>query len=78
MTPCIEDRLRAGVQAYLESGNHEPMTVCDFFGPDWTSIPGRTRSTIGAWFLAKVRRDGHPGLRAAGRNDAQHMTYERV
>ena len=77
MTSDIEHRLRAGVQDYLTGDNPNPATVCGLFGPDWASLPGGTRSTVGAWFLKKVRKGSFPGLCVAGPNDESRMTYVR-
>ena len=77
MTPDIEYRLRAGVQTYLESASRDPVTLRTLFGSGWDLMPGQTRSTVGAWFLKKVRKGEFPGLRAAGRADGMHMTYAR-
>ena len=77
MTPDIEHRLRAGIQDYLKSDSRVPVTLRALFGPNWDLMPGQTRTTIGAWFLKKVRKGGFPGLREAGRADGPHMTYAR-
>ncbi len=75
MTPHMEARLRAGIQNYLDSGNREPVTVRDLFGPGWDDIPPRARSTLGAWMLKKVRKGTFPEVRPAGRNAGNSMTY---
>ena len=75
MTSHMEARLRAGVRNYLDSGNRNPVTVRDLFGSDWTSLPPRTRTTLGAWMLKKVRKGAFPGLQPAGRNAENTMTY---
>ena len=77
MTPDIETRLRAGVQTYLESDSRDPVTLRTLFGSGWDLMPGRTRSTVGAWFLKKVRKGEFPGLREAGRLDGTQMAYTR-
>ena len=77
MTPDIEHRLRLGVQDYLAGDKQNPTTVRSLFGCGWSTLPGRTRSTVGAWFLKKVRKGGFPGLCIAGTNDENHMTYTR-
>jgi len=75
MTPYIEARLRAGIQNHLDSKKQNPVTVRDLFGCGWTNLSPRTRSTLGAWMLKKVRKGAFPGVQPAGRNTENTMTY---